>query len=75
MIYLGLYIHPEFTNPVKLYMLKNNILKIAFGRSWEKTNKIETLANKMIKITVLRYKKDGTPYTKDIVLKPLTSPQ
>ena len=75
MIYLGLYIHPEFTNPVKLYMLKNNILKIAFGRSWEKTIKVETLANKMIKITVLRYKKDGTTYEKDMVLKPFTSPQ
>ena len=57
------------------YMLKNNILKIAFGRSWEKTNKIETLANKMIKVTVLRYKKDGTPYTKNMVLEPFTSPQ
>ena len=75
MIYLGLYIHPEFTNPVKLYMLKNNILKIAFGRSWEKTNKVEILANKMIKITVLRYKKDGTTYTKNMVLEPFTSPQ
>ena len=75
MIYLGLYIHPGFTNPVKLYMLKNKMLKIAFGRFWEKTNKIETLANKMIKITVLRYKKDGTTYTKNIVLEPFTSPQ
>lgn len=75
MIYLGLYIHPEFRNPVKLYMLKNNILKIAFGRSYEKTNKVKIIENKMIKITILRYKKDGTPYTKDIVLKPLTSPR
>ena len=75
MIYLGLYIHPEFTNPVKLYMLKNNILKIALGRSWEKTNKVEILENKIIKITVLRYKKDRTPYTKNMVLEPLTSPQ
>lgn len=75
MFYLGLYTHPEFTNPVKIYMLKNNILKIAFGHSYEKTNKVEIIENKIIKITVLRYKKDGTPYTKDIVLKPLTSPR
>lgn len=75
MVYLGLYIHPEFTNPVKIYMLRDNILKIAFGRSWEKTNNVKILENKMIKITVLRYKKDRTLYTKDIVLKPLTSPQ
>lgn len=75
MVYLGLYIHPEFTNPVKIYMLRNNLLKITFGRSWEKTNNIEILENKIIKITVLRYKKDRTPYTKNIVLKPLTSPQ